>query len=88
MFFFFAVAALAAKIQVSADTQTLSSMFETPPDVSTTSSGMMVVSPQVRMVMLVRRAEDGSLVTTCATSAAQAEAFLHPQAPFAVEKDR
>jgi hypothetical protein len=88
VFFFFAVAALAAKIQVSADTQTLSSMFDTTPDVSTTSSGMMVVSPQVRMVMLVRRADDGSLVTTCATSAAQAEAFLHPRSPAPVEKDR
>ena len=88
MFFFFAVAALAAKIQVSADTQTLSSMFDTTPDVSTTSSGMMVVSPQVRMVMLVRRADDGSLVTTSATSAAQAEEFLHPQSRVAAEKDR
>ena len=88
MFFYFAVAVLAAKIQVSADTQTLSSMFDTTPDVSTTSSGMMVVSPQVHMVMLVRRADDGSLVTTCATSAAQAEAFLHSQERVAVEKDR
>jgi hypothetical protein len=88
VFFFFAVAALAAKIQVSADTQTLSSMFDVPTEVSTTASGMMVVSPQVRMVMLVKRADDGSLVTTCATSAAQAEAFLHPQSRAAVEKDR
>lgn len=88
MFFFFAVAALAAKMQVSADTQTLSSMFDVPTEVSSTSNGMMVVSPKVRMVMLVRRADDGSLVTACATSAAQAEAFLHPQSPVAVEKDR
>jgi hypothetical protein len=87
VFFFFAVAALAAQMQVSqADTQTLSSMFDVPSEVSTTSSGMMVVSPQVRMVMLVRRADDGSLVTTCATSAAQAEAFLHPKP--AGEKNR
>ena len=88
MFFYFAVAALAAHIQVSADTQTLSSMFDITPDVATTSSGMMVVSPQVHMVMLVRRADDGTLVTTCATSAAQAETFLHPLSPAVVEKDR
>ena len=71
-----------------AETQTLSSMFDTQSEVSATSSGMMVVSPQVRTVMLVRLADDGSLVTTCATSAAQADAFLHPQSRVAVEKDR
>ena len=71
-----------------ADRQTLASMFDTPAEVSTTSSGMMVVSPQVRTVLLVRRAEDGSLVTTCATSAAQARAFLDPKQAGAVRTDR
>ena len=88
MFFFFAVA-LAAHMQVSqVDTQTLASMFETPAEVTTTPSGMMVVSPQVRTVMLVRRAEDGSLVTTCATSAVQADAFLHAKQAATVKSDR
>ena len=76
-------------MQVSgADTQTLASMFETQPEAITTSTGMMVVSPQVRTVMLVRRAEDGSLITTCATSAVQADAFLHPKQASRVETDR
>ncbi len=66
------------------DTQTLASMFDTAPAVSTTATGMMVVSPQVRMVMLVRRADDGSLVTSCVTSSEEAAAFLHPQTRTAV----
>jgi len=77
-----------ASAEADAHTETVSSMFEISPDVSTMPGGMMVVSPQVRMVMLVRRADDGSLVTTCATSAAQAEAFLHPRSRVVVENDR
>ena len=71
-----------------AETQSVSSMFDAHPAVVTTSTGMMVVSPQVHTVMLVRRADDGSLVTTCATSAVQAEAFLHPKQARAIETDR
>jgi len=69
------------------DSQSLSSMFDTPSDVAITSTGMMVVAPQVRMVMLVRRAEDGSLVTACVTSAEQADAFLHPKARVAAANE-
>lgn len=76
-------------MQVSAaDMQTVASMFDTKPEVITTATGMMVVSPQVHPVMLMRRAEDGSLVVTCVTSAAQADAFLHPKQAAARETDR
>lgn len=76
-----------APAEVEAQPEAISSMFDTPSDVSMTSTGMMVVSPQVRMVMLVRRAEDGSLVTVCVTSAEQADAFLHPKAGIAVANE-
>jgi hypothetical protein len=76
----FALHTLAA----SADTKTpaeatLASLFETPSDVTVTAGGMMVTSPQVRTVMMIKRADDGTLVTTCVTSAAEAESFVHPK---------
>ena len=43
------------------------------------SNGMMVTSPQVRMVMMIKRADDGTLVTSCVTSADEAENFLRPK---------
>ncbi len=76
-----------APAEAGVHTEALSSMFDTRSDVVITSTGMMVVSPQVRMVMLVRRAEDGSLVTKCVTSAEQAEGFLHPKVRVAVANE-
>ena len=68
-------AALAASTQQSHTD--LASLFETSPNVIAAPGGMMVASPPTRMVMLARRAEDGSIVTACVASAEAAETFLH-----------
>src|SRR4051794_8775599 len=54
-------------------------IFETPSEVTVTSNGMMVTAPQVRTVMMVKRADDGTLVTSCVSSAAAAEEFVRPK---------
>lgn len=67
-------------LQASVDSKTpATDLFNTHNDVTVTASGMMVTSPQVRMVMMVKRADDGTLVTACVTSADEAENFLHPK---------
>lgn len=66
-----------ANATASAAQSQLASLFETPSDVIVTPGGMMVASPPSRMVMLVRRSDDGSLETICVESAEAAERFLH-----------
>lgn len=57
----------------------LQSLFETPPDVIVLPGGMMVAQAPAHLVMLVRIAADGSVVTACVDSAEAAARFLHPQ---------
>ena len=57
---------------------TQADIFATSSDVSVTLSGMMVTAPQARMVMMVKRADDGTLVTSCVSSPEAAEHFLRP----------
>ena len=68
-------AAMAASAQQSHTD--LASLFETSATVIAAPDGMMVASSPTRMVMLARRAEDGSIVTACVESAEAAERFLH-----------
>jgi hypothetical protein len=69
------VAALAASAQQSHTN--LASLFQTSSSVVVAPDGMLVGSPATTMVMLVRRAEDGSIVTACVESAEAADTFLH-----------
>lgn len=79
------VAALAFSFHLSlpaapaAENESINNLFETSPDVTVTASGMMVTTPQVRMLMMVKRTGDGSLVTQCIESAEAAEQFLRPK---------
>lgn len=66
----------------------LSALFDTPSDVLVTPSGMMVVSPQIRTWMLVKRADDGTLVTACVTNAKDADEFLHSKTPTSAPRVR
>lgn len=68
-------------LQASTDSKTPAStdLFSTSSEVTVMSNGMMVTSPQVRMVMMIKRADDGTLVTSCVTSADEAENFLRPK---------
>lgn len=63
----------------AAQASATTSLFETSSAVTVMPGGMMVITPQVRMVMLVKRADDGTLVMQCVTSAEAADAFLHPK---------
>ncbi|MGZ5492664.1 MAG: hypothetical protein ACXW3E_03865 [Thermoanaerobaculia bacterium] len=72
-------AALAASAQQSHTD--FASLFETSANVITAPGGMMVASSPTRMVILARRAEDGSIVTACVESAEAAEKFLHAKTP-------
>jgi hypothetical protein len=78
-------AALAASAQQSHTD--LASLFETSATVIAAPDGMMVASPPTRMVMLVRRAEDGSIVTACVESAEAAEKFLHSKPKAAAARE-
>ncbi len=61
-------------------------LFDTSSEVTVLPGGMMVTSPGVRMVMLMKRAEDGTLVMQCVTSADAADAFLHPDTRAGAQK--
>ena len=64
---------------VSAQQSDLATLFDAPSDLVVAHDGMMVIAAPMRMVMLARRADDGTLVTTCVTSAEAAEEFLRPR---------
>jgi hypothetical protein len=83
---FLSLAAIAFSVQVwlpgvaaFESSQDVKAMFAASSDVTVTSSGMMVTAPQVQTIMLVKRDDDGSLVTKCETTAEGAESFLRPK---------
>lgn len=80
---------LAARENAAAvPSDTVAALFETASNVIVTPTGMMITAPQVRTIMLVKRADDGTLVTACVTSAAAAEEFLRPTKPDAGVRTR
>ena len=65
---------------VSAPQPALATLFDAPSsDLVVASDGMMVIAAPMHMVMLARRADDGTIVTTCVTSSEAAEEFLRPR---------
>lgn len=65
---------------VSASSESdLKPLFESTPDVIVMPNGMMVAQAPMHLVMLVRIAPDGSIVTSCVDSAESAARFLHPK---------
>lgn len=74
--FAFMAAALANAV-LAPKTEDLSSLFETPAEVTQTADGMLVASAPIHTVALARVAPDGSIVIVCVESNEAAQRFLH-----------
>ena len=58
-------------------TEDLTSLFETPVEITQTTDGMLVAPAPIHTVALARVAPDGSIVIVCVESNEAAQRFLH-----------